>query len=172
MMTKVVQIKVGKHITGIIGLDEALNKIAEGGQTLTDQEIGTSLFKILSKKNYIPSTVVDLYKAAFLREYKIFIGEPVLDEPLAGIEIKVLGAGCPSCDQLEQDLMALLEKTNIEADLEHIRDFKRISQYGVMALPAVVINGKVKALGSVPSKAKLKDFVLEAQADIKKKMSI
>ncbi len=67
--------------------------------------------------------------------------------------------------------MALIEEIGIEADLEHIRDFKRISQYGVMALPAVVINGQVKVLGSVPSKAKLKEFILEVQTAIKPETS-
>jgi len=170
-MSNVVQIKVGKHNTGIIGLDDALEEVVDSVQPLTDQGIETALLKLLSKKNYIPSTVVDLYKAAFLREYKKFIGEPVLSEPLAGIEIKVLGAGCPSCDQLEQNVMSVLEEIKIEANLEHIRDFKRISQYGVMALPSVVINGTVKALGMVPSKAQLKVLIQEAQSNLKKKQS-
>ncbi len=166
-MTKVVQIRVGKHKTGIVGLEDALKEITENNQSYTDSEIGTWLIEKLSKKNYIQPKVVDLYMDAFVREYKKFIGEPVHEEQFTGLEIKVLGAGCPSCDQLEQNLMALIEELEIEADLEHIRDFKRISQYGVMALPAVVINGKIKALGSVPSKAKLKEFVLEAQTNIK-----
>ncbi len=170
-MTNIVQIRVGKYKTGIIGLDDALKEIAEGNRHLTDQEIGTLLLEKLSRKNYIPSKAADLYQVSFLKEYKKFIGLPVSDNPFPGLEIKVLGAGCPSCDQLEQNLMALIEEIGIEADLEHIRDFKRISQYGVMALPAVVINGQVKVLGSVPSKAKLKEFILEVQTAIKPETS-
>jgi len=75
--------------------------------------------------------------------------------PIEGIEIKVLGAGCSSCDRLEKELMMLIEETGIEVNLEHIRDFKEISKYGVMGSPALVINGKVKAVGSI-SKARLK----------------
>ncbi len=171
-MTEVVQIKVGKHQTGIVGLGEALNKLVENKQNLTDHEIGTWLVEKLSKKNYIPSTVTHLYIDALLREYKKFIGEPVPEDPYTGVEIKVLGAGCPSCDQLEQNLMTLIEEIGIEADLEHVRDFKRISQYGVMALPALVINGNVKVLGTVPSKAQLKDFIREAQTELIKKQSL
>ncbi|WP_300456195.1 thioredoxin family protein [Desulfobacula sp.] len=101
----------------------------------------------MSKKNHIPSTVVDLYTYAFVRKYKKFIGEPIPELPIDGIEIKVLGAGCPSCDRLEQDLMILIEETGVEVPLEHVRDFKEISKYGVMGSPALVINGKVKAVG-------------------------
>jgi hypothetical protein len=71
-MTKVFQIKVGKHQTGIIGLAEVLKEISKEDQNLDDQTIGAAMVKKLSKKNYIPSTVADLYNSAFVREYKKF----------------------------------------------------------------------------------------------------
>lgn len=36
------------------------------------------------------------------------------------------------------------------ADIEHVRDLKEISRYGVMGFPALVINREVKAVGSIP----------------------
>ena len=166
-MVKVFQIRIGKHQTGIIGLEEALKEMSEEKQILSDQNIGTRMVEKLSKKNYIPSTVVDAYELAFLREYKKFIGEPVPKIPVDGIEIKVLGAGCPTCDRLEQNLMLLIEEMGVKASIEHVRDLKEISQYGVMGSPALVINDKVKAVGSVPSNTRIKDFIREAQADLK-----
>ncbi len=166
-MTKVVQIRVGKHQTGVVGLEEALNDAREECHNCPEQKIGAIMVKKLSKKNYIPSNVAKLYETAFLREYKKFIGEPVPEIPVNGIEIKVLGAGCPTCDRLEQDLMGIIEELGVQADLEHIRDIKKISQYGVMGAPAIVINGKVKAVGSVPSKAQIKEFIREVQTDLK-----
>lgn len=130
-MTKVFQIKVGKHQTGIIGLDEVLKEIAIKDRNLDDKTIGAAMVEKLSKKNYIPSTVVDLYTSTFVREYKKLIGEPITELSIAGIEIKVLGAGCPSCDRLEQDLMMLIEETGIDVNLEHVREFKEISKYGI-----------------------------------------
>lgn len=171
-MTKVSQIRIGRHQTGIIGLEEALKEMAKESQGVSDQKIGAMMVEKRSKKNYIPSTVKDLYESAFLREYKKFMGEPVPVTPVEAIEIKVLGAGCPSCDRLEQDLMVLIEEVGVEADLEHIRDVKQISRYGVMGSPALVINGKVKAVGSVPSKARLRDFIREAQAEFKQQQSL
>ncbi len=171
-MTKVFKIKIGKHQTGIMDLDQVLEEMAKEGQGITDQQIGALMVEKLSKKNYIPPTVVDLYESAFMREYKKFIGEPIPEIPIEGIEIKVLGAGCPSCDRLEQDLMVVIEDLGIEADLEHVRDFKEISKYGVMGSPALVINGKVKAVGSVPSKSRLKEFIQEAQTQLDKQLSL
>ena len=171
-MTRVSQIRVGKHQTGIIGLEEALKEMAVERQGLSDQKIGAIMVEKLSRKNYIPSTVKDLYESAFLREFKKFMGEPVPETPVEGIEIKVLGAGCPSCDRLEQDLMMLIVETGIEADLEHIRDVRQISQYGVMGSPALVINGRAKAVGSVPSKSRLRDFLREAQTEFKQPPSL
>ena len=164
-MTKVVQIRVDKHRTGVVGLEEAMKEVREEYHNCSDQKIGEIMVEKLSKKNYIPSTVENLYESALLREYKKFIGEPLPKIPVNGIEIKILGAGCPTCDRLEQDLMGLIEELGVQADLEHIRDVKKISQYGVMGTPAIVINDEVKVVGSVPSKARLKEFILEVQAD-------
>jgi len=166
-MTKVVQIRVGKHRTGVVGLEEALIEVREEYDNFSDQMIGEIMVEKLSKKNYIPSADANLYESAFLHEYKKFIGEPVPEIPVNGIEIKVLGAGCPTCDRLEQDLMGVIEELSVQASLEHIRDVKKISQYRVMGVPAIVINDKVKTEGSVPSKAQLKEIIREVQTDLK-----
>jgi hypothetical protein len=58
--------------------------------------------------------------------------------------------------------MVLLAELQIKADLEHVRDPSQIGTYGVMAMPALVINDKVMAAGKVPPKNTLKDWLLEA----------
>ena len=87
------------------------------------------------------------------------IGEPVSEDAAGSLQIKVLGPGCPSCDKLEQDLMAVMAELNLSADLDHVRDVKEIACYGVMGNPALVINGKVVAVGRVPSKNQLKEWL-------------
>jgi len=77
------------------------------------------------------------------------------------LEIKVLGPGCPRCEKLEQDLMAMMSELNISAGLEHVRDPLEIASYGVMGSPSLIINGQVKAVGAVPPKNKLKEWLLE-----------
>ncbi|MBW2602979.1 MAG: thioredoxin family protein [Deltaproteobacteria bacterium] len=78
------------------------------------------------------------------------------------MEIKVLGPGCPRCDKLEQDLMAMMAELNIAAGLEHVRDPVEIASYGVMGSPTLIINSEVKAVGSLPPKNRLREWLIEA----------
>ena len=159
---KITRINVGGHATGIIGLAPILEEVAKEFKSRTDDEIKDELLNRLSRKNYINSRTRDMYGHAFLREYKKFVGEPFEDTEAGGLEIKVLGPGCPRCEKLEQDLMAMMAELNIAADLEHVRNPIDIANYGVMGSPGLIINGKVKAVGSVPPQKKLKEWLLEA----------
>ena len=58
--------------------------------------------------------------------------------------------------------MSTMAELNIAADLEHVRDPLEIGNFGAMDMPALIINGEVKASGSVPPKSKLKEWLLEA----------
>ena len=159
---KITRINVGGHATGIIGLAPILEEVAREFKSRTDDEIKAELLNQLSRKNYINSRTKDMYGHAFLREYKKFVGEPFEDTEAGGLEIKVLGPGCPRCEKLEQDLMAMMAELNIAADLEHVRDSIDIANYGVMGSPGLIINGEVKAVGSVPPQKKLKEWLMEA----------
>ncbi len=159
---KVTRINVGGHATGIIGLKPILEEVANEYAGRTDEEIRAELLNRLSQKNYISNRTRDAYGQAFLREFKKFVGEPFGDTDAGGLEIKVLGPGCPRCEKLEQDLMATMAELQIAAGLEHVRDPVEIASYGVMGMPALIINGEVKAVGSVPPPNKLKEWLLEA----------
>jgi len=165
-MPSVTQLKIGKHMTGIVGLKEALEEVAGKVRNPSDEQIVGLMMEKLSSKNYIPSTETELYESVLLREYKKFMGESIPELPLENVEVKVLGSGCPNCDRLEQELMMVIGQMGIDADLVHVRDIKEISRYGVMGVPALVINRKVKAVGTVPSRADLKAFLKEAEKSI------
>ena len=153
------QISVGGDRVGIIGLKTVLEDVAREFKDRPDEEIKAELMKRLGRSNYIVASAEAAYEAAFFREYKKFIGEPVPEDPTGSLQIRVLGPGCPSCDKLEKDLMAVMAELNLPADLEHVRDVKEIACYGVMGNPALVINGKVVAVGRVPSKNQLKEWL-------------
>ncbi|HWR91986.1 MAG TPA: thioredoxin family protein [Desulfobacterales bacterium] len=159
---EVTQISVGGDRVGIIGLKAVLEVVAREFKGRPDEEIKTELMKLLGRSNYIVPSAEAAYEAAFFREYKKFIGEPVPMDPTGTLQIRVLGPGCPSCDKLEKDLMAVMAELNLPADLDHVRDVKEIACYGVMGNPALVINGKVVAVGRVPSKNQLKEWLKAA----------
>ena len=163
-MTKedVVQIKVENYAVGIMGLNAALEDMAAGYAEKPDPETAEALVTRLSKKNYIPQKAREPYKKALLREFKKYLGKPFEEEAPSGIDIKVLGAGCPQCDGLEQELMTVVTQIRITADIEHVRDIKEIGRYGVMGSPALIINGRVKSVGKVPPRARLIQWLEEA----------
>ncbi len=155
----VMQIKLGNHRVGIIGMKQVMDEMAEEYAERPDDEVQKELLKRLSKKNYIPDPARDSYAKSFLREFKKFLGEPSEEEVSEGLEIKILGPGCPQCDRLEGELMAVMAEMNLAADIEHVRDISEISRYGVTGTPALVINGKLKSVG----RATIKEWLKEAQ---------
>ncbi len=159
---KIIQIKVDGQPVGIIGLKEVFEDLAKTHTGKAEQDIERELLQRLGKKNYIPSVARSSYGKAFLREFKKFMGLPVEEERTGGLEIKVLGPGCPQCDGLEQALMQVMSELNIQANIEHIRDIKEIGKYGIMGMPALIIGGKVKSVGKVPPKGKLRQWLGEA----------
>ena len=114
-------------------------------------------------RNYIPASAQEEYKRAFLREFKKALGEKV-EEERSGLSIKILGPGCPSCDRLEQTVMAVLGELGLPGEVEHVRDMKEITALGVFGTPALLINDEVKAVGQVPNREALKKWLQEATA--------
>jgi len=69
------------------------------------------------------------------------------------MEIKVLGPGCAKCGEAEKVMRAAVAESGVSATIEKIGDFQQIAKFGVFSTPAVVIDGTVKCVGKVPSKA-------------------
>jgi len=75
------------------------------------------------------------------------------------MKIKVLGAGCPKCKQLEASVRKALQEANIQAEVEKITHINEIMNYGVMMTPALVIDEKVVSVGKVLSAKKIKEII-------------
>ncbi len=68
------------------------------------------------------------------------------------MEIKVLGPGCPKCQQTEKVVKEAVAEAGIAADIEKVTDVMKIAGYGVLGTPAVVVDGQVKSVGKIPKK--------------------
>ena len=75
--------------------------------------------------------------------------------------IKVLGTGCTKCKTLEQRLIALKEKHQLEFRLEKITKLNDIMAHGVMMTPGLVINEKVISSGKVPKDEEILKWIKE-----------
>lgn len=63
--------------------------------------------------------------------------------------IKVLGSGCKSCHALYEAAKEAAKKLDLPLEVEYITDMERIMEYGVMSMPALVVNEKVVSMGKV-----------------------
>ena len=159
----IMQIKVNGQSIGIMGLAEVMEDMAGAYADRPDEETASELLKRLSQKNYIPESARGEYAEAFLREFRRFLGRPCDEEVPAGLEVKVLGPGCARCDRLEKEMMNAMSELNLAGDIEHVRDMKEITAYGVMGTPTLVINGKIKCSGKVPPRKKIIQWLEEAR---------
>lgn len=75
------------------------------------------------------------------------------------MKIEILGVGCAKCHKLEEMVRDIAAKEGINADISKVEDFKKIMNYGVMTTPALVIDGKVKAAGKIPSEDQIKGWI-------------
>lgn len=72
------------------------------------------------------------------------------------MDIKVLGPGCAKCEQTEKIVREAVAESGIDARVEKVEDIMKIAGYGVFGTPAVIIDGRVKSVGSVPEKEEVK----------------
>jgi len=77
------------------------------------------------------------------------------------MEIKVLGTGCPKCRKVYANAQRAIADLGIAVKLEKVEAIDEILRYGVMMTPAVVINGRVRASGRIPSVEELKTWLQE-----------
>ncbi len=68
------------------------------------------------------------------------------------MEIKVLGPGCPRCQQTEKNVKEAVAEKGIDAKIDKVTDVMEIAKYGVFGTPAVVVDGQVKCVSKIPKK--------------------
>ena len=71
------------------------------------------------------------------------------DEACGITGIKVLGAGCKSCHEQYENCKAAVAELGMDLEVEYITDMEKVMGYGVMSMPAIVVNEKVVSMGRV-----------------------
>lgn len=71
-------------------------------------------------------------------------------------KIKILGPECPKRDQLAANTIAAAKELNLEYELTKIVDIGKITTFGVLLPPALVIDDEIKAMGQVPGTAEIR----------------
>jgi small redox-active disulfide protein 2 len=74
-------------------------------------------------------------------------------------KLQILGTGCPKCNSLYMATEKAAQSLGVAYEMEKVTDLNRILLFGVMMTPALVVDGKVKVSGRVPSVDELKQLM-------------
>ncbi len=73
--------------------------------------------------------------------------------------VEIVGAGCRSCALLRLATEEAIEALGVDACVEKVEDVAKMAESGVYMMPALVIDGKVKVQGRIPSKRELEQIL-------------
>ncbi len=150
-------IKIGKSTIGLIGIDIALSQAAS--KQLSEDDAVEFLFEAVNEKNYIPTAAQEQYRDALRKAYRQYL-EPE-EQGSDALVFRVFGKTCVSCDNLQKMVIEELNAKGLAADIEKIHDPDEIGRYGIIATPALMINGKVKSSGLMPTQAQIEQWIRE-----------
>ena len=77
------------------------------------------------------------------------------------MRIKILGPGCPKCQQTAKIVQEAVAASGMAAEVEKVTDIREIARHGVFITPAVVIDDEVKSTGQVPQMAEILAWLKE-----------
>jgi small redox-active disulfide protein 2 len=75
------------------------------------------------------------------------------------MKVEILGTGCKGCNTMHKEVLELREELGLDFEVGKIESMADIVRYGVMSLPALVIDGKVVSYGKTLKKKQLKKFI-------------
>jgi small redox-active disulfide protein 2 len=74
-------------------------------------------------------------------------------------KLQILGTGCAKCRMLTDHTEQAAKALGLEYTLEKVTDINDIIAFGVMATPALVVDGEVKVAGRVPTADAIKPLL-------------
>ena len=73
--------------------------------------------------------------------------------------IKVLGAGCKSCHEQYENAKKAVASLGLNVEVEYITDMEKVMSYGVMSMPALLVNDKIVSVGKVLKPKEVERFL-------------
>jgi small redox-active disulfide protein 2 len=74
-------------------------------------------------------------------------------------KLQILGTGCAKCRMLTDHTEQAAKALGLDYTLEKVTDINDIIAFGVMATPALVVDGEVKVAGRVPTADAIKTLL-------------
>ena len=80
-------------------------------------------------------------------------------------KIQILGTGCKRCRDLTANAERAVQELGINAEVEKVTEVQDIMKFQILMTPGLVIDGKVKAAGRIPSVDEIKQMLAAAGGD-------
>ena len=78
-------------------------------------------------------------------------------EPVTSV--KVLGAGCKFCKMMFEGAQLAVKELGLDIEVEYVTDMEKVTSYGIMSMPGLVVNEKVVSAGKVLSSEDIKKLI-------------
>ena len=75
--------------------------------------------------------------------------------------IEVLGSGCNNCKRLEANAREAVAMAGVEAEVVHVTDPREIVAHGILSTPGLIIDGRIRSYGRVPSAGDIATWLAE-----------
>jgi small redox-active disulfide protein 2 len=78
------------------------------------------------------------------------------------MKIQILGTGCSKCKVLTANAEKAVKELALPVEIEKVTDIQEILKFRILTTPSLVIDGKVKSAGRLPSSEEIKTMLQEA----------
>jgi small redox-active disulfide protein 2 len=76
-------------------------------------------------------------------------------------KVEVFGTGCARCKQAIKIMETAIKELGADAVVERVEDINEIVSRGIMATPAVAVDGKIVLMGKVPTLEEAKKLLIK-----------
>ncbi len=165
-MTKIRQVNIGGFTVGIVGLDEVFEEVKSSGET-DEARLKDMIFEKVKAGNYVAPGQKESYREDLYDEYLVYTGQQKSRTEKPGVlEVRVYGPGCPRCEQLDRAVMEVISQKGLKVDYQYVKDIEEMKRLGIMGSPALVINGKLAAVGRAPNRKGIEKLLEKASEQI------
>jgi len=79
-----------------------------------------------------------------------------------GLSIRIIGKGCYFCQQLRKLVDELVAELDVpDTPVEQVDEMDELLEYGVVNPPALIVNGKLKMMGRVLVRSRVRQALEE-----------
>ena len=76
-------------------------------------------------------------------------------------KVEVFGKGCARCKQTIKIMETAIKELGVDAVVEKVEDINQIISRGIVATPAIAVDGKIVLTGKIPTLEEAKEILTQ-----------